>query len=156
MAYLLDSNILLRWAQPHAVEYPLVIAAVEHVREAGETVYITSQNLIEFWAVATRPISVNGLNMSPERAEQELTRFESLFLMLPDIPAIYSAWRHLVVLAGVAGRHTHDARLAAVMRAHGITHLLTFNDHDFTAFPGITVVHPRDVPPATSEEAEQA
>jgi hypothetical protein len=40
----------------------------------------------------------------------------------------------------------HDARLVAVMRVHGLTHVLTFNPTDFTRYPGITVVRPQDVP----------
>jgi hypothetical protein len=29
------------------------------------------------------------------------------------------------------------------MLVHGITHLLTLDEHDFGRYPGITVVHPR-------------
>jgi predicted nucleic acid-binding protein len=38
----------------------------------------------------------------------------------------------------------HDARLAAVMLAHGVNHILTFNVDDFRRYPGI-VVDPRHV-----------
>jgi hypothetical protein len=30
------------------------------------------------------------------------------------------------------------------MHVHGVTHLLTLNDKDFTRYSDITVVHPRD------------
>jgi predicted nucleic acid-binding protein len=147
MSYLVDTNVLTRWAQPHLPEYALVISAVEALRDHGEDVFITPQNPIEFWSVATRPADVNGLEMSPTEAEQELDRFERLFPLLPDTPAIYQEWRSLVVSVGTSGRQAHDARLAAVMRAHSISHLLTFNPGDFARYPGITVVHPRDVSP---------
>jgi predicted nucleic acid-binding protein len=65
--------------------------------------------------------------------------------LLPDTPDIYPEWRRLVLAIGVSGRQVHDARLAAVMRAHGVTHILTFNASDFTRYPGITVVHPREL-----------
>ncbi|MDP5018828.1 MAG: hypothetical protein NWQ43_16260 [Dolichospermum sp.] len=39
----------------------------------------------------------------------------------------------------------HDARLAAAMVAHNITHLLTFNVDDFKRFSEIVVVDPRSV-----------
>jgi predicted nucleic acid-binding protein len=151
MSYLSDTNILTRWAQPHLPEYPVVIAAIEALRDRGEDVFITPQNLIEFWSVATRPTDVNGLGMSPAEAEVELGRFERLFPLLADRPAVYIERRHLVVTVGVSGRQVHDARLAAVMRAHGITHMLTFNPADFVLYPGITVIHPRDVSPREGE-----
>ena len=38
-----------------------------------------------------------------------------------------------------------DARIAAVMLDHGVATVLTLNVRDFSGFPGITPVHPRDV-----------
>jgi predicted nucleic acid-binding protein len=41
----------------------------------------------------------------------------------------------------------HDARLVAVMRTHGVTHILTFNVSDFVRYQsmGIVPVHPSSV-----------
>jgi hypothetical protein len=36
------------------------------------------------------------------------------------------------------------------MLAHGVLRLLTLNDRDFARYPGISVVHPRDVAVAAS------
>ena len=44
------------------------------------------------------------------------------------------------------GARTHDARLAAALRVHGVTHILTFNVSDFKRFAGLTAVHPTEVP----------
>jgi predicted nucleic acid-binding protein len=150
VSYLLDTNVLLRWVQHAAPEHAMAVAAVTELRRQGEQVCITPQNVIEFWSVATRPTNVNGLAMSPARANQEMRDLETLFTFLPDIPAIYGEWRDLVTAVGVSGRQVHDARLVAVMRAHGITHLLTFNPTDIRRYRGTTVVHPQDVsaPPA--------
>ena len=148
IAYLADTNCLLRWAQPQHSIYPLARAAVGELQRRGEDVCITPQNLIEFWNVATRPADRNGFGFTPADADQELTRLESLFLLLPDSPAIYGAWRRLVASVGVSGVQVHDARLAAVMQVYGLTHILTFNTTDFLRYPGITVVHPQDVTPA--------
>jgi predicted nucleic acid-binding protein len=43
------------------------------------------------------------------------------------------------------GVQVHDARIAASMNAHGITHLLTFNSGDFKRFQGIIALSPQDV-----------
>jgi predicted nucleic acid-binding protein len=145
VAYLADTNVLLRWPRPTAPLYAAAQQAVRSLLRRGEQLYVTPQNFVEFWSVATRPASVNGLGMTPVEADTEVGRLEQLFLLAPDDPAIYGEWRLLVASVGVSGAQVHDARLVAVMRVHGLTHILTFNPTDFTRYPGITVVRPQDV-----------
>jgi len=145
MPYLADTNILLRWVTPADPQHSLAVNAVKALQRHGETVHITPQNLIEFWNVATRPAAKNGLGMSPAEAERQVESLEMLFPLVPDTPDVYREWRRLVSEAGVSGVKVHDARLAAVMLANGLTHVLTFNPDDFRRFPGITVVTPQDV-----------
>jgi predicted nucleic acid-binding protein len=40
-----------------------------------------------------------------------------------------------------SGKASHDARLVAAMKVHGITHVLTFNVDDFKRYE-ISVLHP--------------
>lgn len=145
MAYLADTNILLRWVSPSDPQHSLAVSAVKALQHRGETVHITPQNLIEFWNVATRPTSANGLGMSPAEAERQVESLELLFPLVPDSPDVYREWRKLVSAAGVSGVKVHDARLAAVMLANGLTHVLSFNVDDFKRFPGITAVKPQHV-----------
>jgi hypothetical protein len=77
-----------------------------------EAVFFCSQNIAEFWNVATRPAAANGLGFSHEEAFQEVAGLESL---LPDIPAIYPVWKRLVHAERVQGVKVYDARLVAVM-----------------------------------------
>ncbi len=146
---LVDSNLLLRGAQPTHPLFAVVDRFVASVKARGEIVYACPQNCTEFWAVATRPLSANGLGLTTSQAEIELAKIESLFPMLDDDPAIYPEWRRLVTLAGVAGKPTHDARLLAVALVNGVQNLLTFNGSDFLRFaalaPSVTIVDPGTV-----------
>jgi predicted nucleic acid-binding protein len=54
-------------------------------------------------------------------------------------------WLDLCSRYGVSGRSAHDARLVALMLAHGLTHLLTLNSADFARYAEITAVTPDDV-----------
>jgi hypothetical protein len=54
----------------------------------------------------------------------------------------YPLWRQLVVIHSVQGKEVHDARLAALMQAHAITHILNLNGTDFTRYPRITPIDP--------------
>jgi hypothetical protein len=59
------------------------------------------------------------------------------------MPAVYPECRRLVVYHSVAGVQVHDARIVAVMNVHAATHVLTLNGADFSRYPKITCVGPR-------------
>jgi len=145
MAYCADTNILLRWVQPATDASQIARGAVEALHLKGEAVYITPQNLVEFWTVATRPADVNGLGMTVQQAEAELQQIEALFPLLPDTSAIHAEWRKLIICSGVSGVRTHDARLASALRVHGVSHILTFNVADCKSFGQPIPVNPRNV-----------
>ena len=102
--------------------------AILALRGHGETLHVAVQNFVEFWAVATRPEkNENGLGMSIDRAARELDGLKGLFQLLPEPGSIFEEWERLVPRCRVSGQNTHDARLAATMRLHGIEKILTFN-----------------------------
>jgi predicted nucleic acid-binding protein len=143
--YLADTNVVLRWALPHDPLSPPATNAVKVLRQRGDAVCVATQNLIEFWAVATRPTTANGLGMTPAVAAAEVDRIATLFQVLSDTSMVFVHWRRLVEACSVSGRQAHDARLAAVMLTHGVSHILTFNVEDFRRYPGIVVVDPQQV-----------
>ena len=145
MAYLLDTNILLRTID---LKHPLnedTTKAIERLRSADNLLYIVPQNLIEAWNVCTRPLDKNGLGMSIDQTDTEIKRLQGLFIVLPDSPAIYPKWRTLVKQYNVQGVNVHDTRIVAAMLVHRISHILTFNIEDFKRFTEIIVVHPNDI-----------
>ncbi|GAA6617687.1 type II toxin-antitoxin system VapC family toxin [Scytonema sp. NUACC26] len=111
----------------------------------GHHVYITSQNIIEFWAVATRPLTVNGFGWSVEQTSTEIEHILNQFPLLEETPQVFAYWLNCVTANKISGKRVHDVRLMAIMLAHGITHLLTFNVDDFISVEGIAIVHPQSV-----------
>lgn len=145
---MVDTNMLLRLEDSASPFQDQAIKSLERLQHFGTMLCIMPQNLIEFWAVATRPLSVNGLELTPTEAAERIDVFLSLFQFLPDTAGIYYEWARLVQRYGVSGKQAHDARLVAVMRTHGIAHLLTFNVNDFNRYRDIIVpVHPQSVTP---------
>jgi predicted nucleic acid-binding protein len=142
---LIDTSVLIRTLQPHHSLYVPADRAIRLLPEQGRKLHIVAQNLIELWAVSTRPLQQNGLGMSPDHAAAELERIKGLFLLLPETPAIYPAWEALVTRHRVLGKVAHDARLVAAMQVHGLTAILTFDKTGFTRYPGIEGVHPEEV-----------
>jgi predicted nucleic acid-binding protein len=113
------------------------------IRQGGKCL-ITPQVLIEFWAVATRPLNVNGLGWTAQKTHQEINQILSQFSLLEETSDIFPLWFQLVTDYNIKGKRTHDIRLLAVMIANNITHLLTFNPDDFIPLPNTTIVHPQD------------
>ena len=144
-AYLLDTNVLLRRARPNDPLQPAARNAINTLAAQGAQLFITAQNVIEYWNVLTRPVANNGFGMTPTEAETEARQLENFFPLLIDTPDVYKHRRHLVVNANVSGVKVHDARLVAVMLTHQVTHLLTFNLDDFKRFSQIVAVSPLDV-----------
>jgi len=145
MSFLVDTNVLLRSVEPLHPHHAVSVAAVSRLIGQGSSVYFTLQNIAEFWNVATRPRDKNGLGFTVEEVLDEVERIESFLTLLPDVPAVYSIWKTLLVDHGVSGVQVHDARLVATMRAHGVMGLLSFNVDDFRRYPGIELQHPQSV-----------
>ena len=53
-AYLLDTNIWLRSVQREAPHHPIAVEALAALLAQGNDVFITAQNLIEFWSVVSQ------------------------------------------------------------------------------------------------------
>ena len=145
MATLIDTNVLLRLTQPHHPHCALAERAVATLRSRNETLHITPQNLIEFWAVATRPAGGNGLGMTVEVAAGELAALKRLFSLLPETALVFEEWERLVTTLGVSGKNTHDAHIVAAMNVYRINTIMTFDVHDFARYPNISALHPATV-----------
>jgi predicted nucleic acid-binding protein len=138
-----DSNILLRLSQPAHAEYSMASGAVDKLLLQNFDLCIVPQNLIEFWAVATRP-SANrgGLGIKPDAVDGEMKRLRSLFHLLEGGAGIADNWQRLVKQHQVSGKQVHDAHLVA--QVYGLQESLTFNG-DFKRYPDITVLNPASV-----------
>jgi predicted nucleic acid-binding protein len=145
MATLADTNILLRSLYPEHPHYSIAENALSALRLRNETLCIAAQNLIEFWAVATRSRDENGLGMTTSRAGGEIATLRRFFRLLPSTPDVLEAWQRIVTKLGISGKQSHDAHLVAVMQVYSVGTILTFNAGHFKRFTGITVLDPAQV-----------
>jgi predicted nucleic acid-binding protein len=147
MIVLVDTNILLRLMDRQSAFHSSSALAIE-LLVRHEQPAICAQIMIEFWAVATRPTEQNGLGLTTVEAESELAEFEKIFEIVPEPPDISSFWKRLALAHQVSGKQAHDTRIAALMMASGISHLLTRNSRDFARFHWLTCLAPEDLPQA--------
>jgi predicted nucleic acid-binding protein len=145
MSYLSDTNILSALTKRQNPQYSDVRRALTVLRKQSVKLCLIPQNLIEFWAIATRPMTANGLGLSIAKTSLEIRKFKRYFTFYDDAPNIFAEWENLVLKHNVSGKKVHDTRLVAAMLTHNITHLLTFNVKDFKRFSEITIVDPQSV-----------
>jgi predicted nucleic acid-binding protein len=140
-----DANILLRSIQTSHSMHSVVQKVISTLIQRGEELVLSPQVYYEFWVVSTRSHQANGLALSVQETEQEIAKFQQVFSLLEDSPALFSQWLSLVRTYAITGKRAHDTRLVAAMQLHQITHMLTLNPRDFQSFAGITVLTPADV-----------
>jgi predicted nucleic acid-binding protein len=139
---LADTNILLRSLHPEHPHHVLAESALTALRLRNEALCVAPQNLVEFWAVATRPRTDNGLGMSVARAADEVATLRRFFRLLPYTAEVPEAWQRIVITQSISGKQTHDAHIAAIMQVNSVANILTFNSSHFERFPGISVLNP--------------
>jgi predicted nucleic acid-binding protein len=141
--YLLDSNILIYSLSSLSPFYEATLATLARLGESGSILCIAPQSIYEFWVMATRPSINGGLGLNPAEARGEIEEFLERFQLLDDSFLTWSDIINLAVAEDVIGRRIHDARIVAVMRAHGLTDVLSF-DSDLDFFSGIHRIVPSE------------
>lgn len=144
MRVLLDTNIIIRAAQPNQPAWPEINQALTSLVANGCTLCVVPQNIYEFWVVATRPQAQNGFGLTPSDARALIESTRGKLTLLRDERGIFGLWMTLVDQYSVEGKSAHDTRLVAAMQRHSIANLLTNNKSDFARFP-ITALTPLEV-----------
>jgi predicted nucleic acid-binding protein len=145
MRYLVDTSVLLRWALADSPEHEICTEALDGLLRGGHDPCVCAQALIEFRCVATRPRDVNGFGMAAPDVRARTLELRGTFTCLPELPDMADRWESVVDKHSVIGKPCHDARLVALMLAHGVTHLLTLNPADFARYNEITAVTPQEL-----------
>jgi predicted nucleic acid-binding protein len=146
MSYLVDTGVLLRAFDRDSEEQEVILRALRVILNRGEQLFVTIQNLAEFWNVSTRPKDKRGgLALPIEIVARRVRAIERFATVLSESSSSISEWKRLVINHRVLGVKVHDARLVSVMIATGIPSLLTLNVADFKRYTEITAVTPEAV-----------
>ena len=131
MKVLVDTNVVVRAAQPNSPDWPTIEQAL-------------SKLIYELWVVATRPTNANGFGLDASAATSMIDDALTKFQLMRDERGIFDNWLNLIQVHQILGKTAHDARLVAAMQRHSISNILTFNKGDFSRFP-ICVLSPADI-----------
>jgi predicted nucleic acid-binding protein len=139
---LVDTNVVLRFADAADPLHPAVVRCLGECAAAGRTLCVFQQCLVEAWAVMTRPKKSNGLGLTAATARREIEVLLGVFTLLPDPADLWLRWLDLCTSHAVLGRQVFDARLVAGMLGADLTALVTLNAVDFARFKAISLIVP--------------
>lgn len=140
-----DTGVLLRAINRDDPNFDTIKQMFRALRQAGEPLCTFPQNVAEFWAVCTRPVSANGYGLSVEEAFKRLALLERVGVVIPEHSDAYEHWKKLVLENQVQGKPTHDSRIVAQMVAHGFANIITLNPRDFQRYDCLKVRTPEQV-----------
>ncbi|MEW5849717.1 MAG: TA system VapC family ribonuclease toxin [Myxococcota bacterium] len=138
----LDTNILV---YAHRAESPFHQRAAQVVRDLAESLApwaIPWPCLHEFLSVVTNPRIFRTPTSGEKAFAQVRAWLESpTLVLLGEGPGYVEILTELVLRQHIVGPQVHDARVAALVKLHGVTELLSA-DRDFSRFPIIRVRNP--------------
>jgi hypothetical protein len=86
MRTLLDTNVLVRAAQPGHPMHQTAVDAVDALRGPGNDLCLVPQDFFEFWVVCTRPEGENGLGLTVAQTQAACARLKQLYRLCDDPP----------------------------------------------------------------------
>lgn len=137
----IDTNVLVFANQRSAPRHAEALAALKGIRAAKTTLWISRQVMREYLAVLTR-FQTFAAPTVHDLAIERIRRFEHLFQVAEDGPAVTTRLLELLAHTPCGGKQIHDANIVATMLVHGIGRLLTDNVADFARFGTVIEVLP--------------
>lgn len=135
----LDTNVLVYAARSDSPHHGRARGAIEALAESGRAFAVPWPCAHEFYAVVTRAYR-------PASTPKQAIAFLRALARAPSLRWLHEAPQHLDVLESLIGPQLvggaiHDARIAAICIAHGVTELWSA-DRDFSRFATLRVRNP--------------
>ena len=138
-----DTNVLVYAHRAEVLEHDTAVELLRGLAEGTEHWAIPWPCVYEFFSVVTNPRIWKATASSPEQAWEQLDAWFSA----PAVRLIGESGDFVASLASFARRARvrgpviHDARVAAICLAHGVSRLVT-RDRDFSLFPELVLENP--------------
>jgi toxin-antitoxin system PIN domain toxin len=138
-----DTNILIYAHRREVAEHEAAKGVVRGLAEGSAAWGIPWPCLYEFFSVATNTRIWKRAASSPEEASAQLAAWcdSPSLRLLAETEDFWTLLEGFLRRPRVRGPVVHDARIAALCMAHGVSALLT-RDRDFSLFPELPLQNP--------------
>ncbi len=134
-----DTNILLTATDSRREGHRNAIDLFRNATQKVFTLCLSGQVLREYMVVATRPVSANGLGLGIPEVAQNVEKFQSVTLFLPELMSVHQELLKIFRGNRVTGVKIHDLNILATMKVAGVRSLLTLNPRDFSWIEDLTI-----------------
>lgn len=141
----LDTNVLVAATDESRPFHAAAQALIARGRSVGLQGATSGQVIREYLVVATRPMSANGLGLSPADALGNIEKMTRHLQFCDEPESVSIRLRRLVSAGDIAGKAIHDANIVATIAEQGIRLLATENPEDFAGYPEIGMVRLSEV-----------
>jgi len=100
------------------------------------------QVLREYLVVATRPVEVNGLDLSTTDVLRNIRAFRTRVHLLPESIEVHNELMDIVESNSLSGERVHDANVIAAANYHHVSAIITDNAGDYSGLGGTPVLSP--------------
>lgn len=138
-----DTNVLVYAHRREAAEHAAARNVVKGLAEGADAWAVPWPCIYEFFSVVTNARIWKSRASSPREASDQIEAWlaSPSLRMIGETPDHWGVLRSFTTRARVRGPVVHDARIAAICVAHGVTALLT-RDRDFSLFPELSTQNP--------------
>ena len=152
---LIDTNVLLEATDERRRHHADAVALLE----SGAAFTVSAQVIREYLAVATRPVTANGLGLPMADALANVREFRRDIRLLPEERPVLPSFLDLLARIPCSGKRVHDAHIVATAIAHRVRTIVSLNPDDLSCFtPNVAVITPSQAlghrgPPTVREPA---
>jgi predicted nucleic acid-binding protein len=141
----LDTNVLVAATDESRPFHAVARKLIAHGRSVGLHGATSGQVIREYLVVATRPLSANGLGLSPADALGNVEKMTRHLQFCEESESVSLRLRRLAGAGQISGKAIHDANIVATLMEQGIDLLATENPEDFSGYPEIGMVRLSEV-----------
>lgn len=137
-----DTNLLVYSVREDSTWHRPALRCIRELAEGSRAWAIPWPCIHEFLAIVSSPKIYRPPMPTGQAAQQVENWMESPSLrLIGETTGYWAQLQHILRDSPVRGGAVHDARIAAICRAAGVTELWTA-DRDFSRFPGLVTRNP--------------
>ncbi len=136
--YLIDTNILVYSVTPNSENHLLSIEFISSILESGASAYISTQNILEFQRIVSKPTNKSQNQVIYEAIDVFMSEMELIY----EDASTWAVYKKLNKKYEPTSNKIFDLWLASTAIANGIDIIATNNVKDFEYIKEIKCVNP--------------
>lgn len=137
---LVDTNVLLEATDEGRRLHSRALGLFRSAPGDGVDLFLGTQIIREYLVVATRPVELNGLGMTTDRALDNIKRFQQRASLIAETLQAGELFLKWAEKYRIRGKRLHDLQILATASVAGMHALITANERDYPKSPPLAII----------------